>query len=89
VVNAAITLVGRELQSAAGFEGNDQAFEKWMMASSAGVEHEIEAEKARPNTSATPMVPSEEELKADIRREIDRLFADAFPLTTYKSAASV
>jgi hypothetical protein len=66
----------------------NRASDDWMAVRVQGVEREIAAEKAKPITPATPMVPSEEELKADIRSEIDRLFAEAFPLT-FKSRASV
>jgi hypothetical protein len=59
VVNAAITMVAAALQSATGFEGNDQAFEHWMTASSASVEREIEAERARANTSSSKQLLEE------------------------------
>ena len=78
-------MVAGTLQTAGGF-GNDQAFENWMTTASAEVEREIAAEKSKPETSPTPKVLSEEELKADIGREIDRIFAEGFPLI-FKPAA--
>jgi hypothetical protein len=86
VANAAIRMVASALQTSGGFEGNDQAFENWMTTSSADVEREIAAEKSKPETPPTPKVLSEEELKADIGREIDRIFAEGFP-SIFKSAA--
>ena len=50
------------------------------------VDREIAAEKARPETPATPKVLSEEELEANIGREIDRIFAEGFP-KIFKPAA--
>ena len=47
VVNAAINMVANVLQKSAGVEGDDRAFERWMTASSAGVERELAAEKSR------------------------------------------
>jgi hypothetical protein len=85
-VNAAVSMVATALQSAAGFEGNDLAFERWMAAASAPVEREIESEKRRAETSATATSPFNDELKAEIKKDIDRIFAEAFP-TIFKSAA--
>jgi hypothetical protein len=79
-------MVAGALQTSGGFEGSDRAFEEWMTTSSADVEREIEAEKSNSQSPPSARMPSEEELKADIRREIDRIFADAFP-ATFKSAA--
>ena len=78
VANAAIRMVAGALQASSGFEGNDEAFKIWMTASSADVEREIAAEKSKPDTPPMPKVRSEEELKADIGREIDRIFAKGF-----------
>jgi hypothetical protein len=85
VANAAIGMVAGALRTSGGFEGNDQAFESWMTISSAGVEREIAAEKAKSDT-ATVASPFDEQLKADIRSDIDRIFAEAFP-SIFKSAA--
>ena len=82
VKSLAIGMVAGALQTSGGFESDDRGFENWMAASSAGVEREIAAEKAKPNAPAKPMLLSEEKLKANIRREIDRLFSDAFPMTS-------
>lgn len=79
VVDAAITMVGHALQSAAGFEGDDQAFERWITASSAGVEREIEAERSRANTSTMPASPDADQLMAEIKRDIDRIFHEGLP----------
>jgi hypothetical protein len=86
VANAAINMVAGALQTSGGFEGKDRAFEEWMTTSSADVEREITAEKSKSEAPLTPRVASDEELKADITREIDRIFAEAFP-TVFKSAA--
>jgi hypothetical protein len=86
VVNTAITMVATALQSAAGFEGDDQAFEKWMTASSAGVEREIQLAKAKAETPTTAAASSSVDHVAEVRRDIDRIFAEAFP-TILKSAA--
>lgn len=87
VANAAINMAAAALQTAAGFDGNESAFEHWMAASSASVEREIAAAKAKPEGSQpTPTVQSEEQLRADVGREIDRIFAEAFP-TLFKTAA--
>jgi hypothetical protein len=53
VANAAIRMVAGAPQTSAGFEGDDQAFESWITASSAAVEREGAAEKSRPETSPT------------------------------------
>jgi hypothetical protein len=87
VANAAVRMVAGALQSAAGFEGNDRGFEDWMTASSAAVEREIEAEKRRAETSATAAANSSDvDHAAEVRRDIDRMFREAFP-TIFKSAA--
>jgi hypothetical protein len=88
VANAAISMIAGALQTSGGFEGNNQAFEKWMTSSSAGVEREIAAEKAKSDTQPTLASPFDEQLKTDIRSDIDRIFAEAFP-TIFKSPASV
>jgi hypothetical protein len=72
-------MVAAALQSAAGFEDNDLAFEKWMSASSAGVDREIEAERARANTATAPASSSADELMAEIKRDIERIFHEGFP----------
>ena len=79
-------MVAGALHTSGGFEGNGQAFENWMTASSAGVEREIAAEKSKSDMQSTVASPFDEQLKADIRSDIDRIFAEAFP-TIFKSAA--
>jgi hypothetical protein len=86
VANAAIGMVAGALQTSGGFEGNNQAFENWMTSSSADVEREIAAEKSKSDTQPTVASPFDEQLKADIRSDIDRIFAEAFP-SIFKSAA--
>ena len=86
VANAAISMIAGALQTSGGFEGNNQGFENWMTSSSADVEREIAAEKSKSDTQPTVASPFDEQLKADIKSDIDRIFAEAFP-TIFKSAA--
>jgi hypothetical protein len=86
VANAAISMVASALQISAEFEGDNRAFEGWMTAASTSVEREIAAEKSKPDTPPTAASPFNEQLKADIRKDIDEIFSRAFP-TIFKSAA--
>ena len=79
-------MVASALQNAAGFEGSERGFGDWMTASSANVEREIELEKRKAETPATAPSPFNDELKAEIKKDIDRIFAEAFP-TIFRSAA--
>jgi hypothetical protein len=86
VANAAIKRAVDVLQEAAGFAGNDRAFDDWMAASSVVVEREIEAEKRRAAAPTAATASSGDDLAAEVRRDIHRIFAEAFP-TIFKSAA--
>jgi hypothetical protein len=57
-----------------------------MTNSSAAVEREIAAAKAKPQGQQPSAEPDYDQLKADIGRDIDRMFAEAFP-TIFKAAA--
>jgi hypothetical protein len=57
-----------------------------MTASSASVEREIELEKRKAGTPTTAAASSDDDHVAGVRRDIDRIFAEALP-TIFKPAA--
>jgi hypothetical protein len=88
VANAAINMVAGALQTAAGFEHDECGFEDWMTSSSAAVEYEIASAQSTPAGASTTNGVDWDQVRADIGREIDRIFAEGMPTIFGPSARS-